>query len=124
MRLCYYNEKFLVKLIKGGVWMKKGIYIVLLLAALFSFNACASYLPMGMLYTEVSSPMAVANGDLSYSKVGTAMATSVLGLVATGDASIKAAASNGGITKIKFVEYSVRNILGVIGEYTTTVYGD
>ncbi len=103
---------------------KKMMMLGMVLIAVFSLNACASYYPMGVLYTEASAPVAVGNGDLSYSKVGTAMATSVLGLVATGDASVKTAAANGGITKVKFVEYSVRNILGVIGEYTTTVYGD
>jgi len=57
-------------------------------------------------------------------KVGTATATSILGLIATGDASIEAATRNGGITKVKYVDYSVKNILGLFGEYTTTVYGD
>ena len=58
------------------------------------------------------------------SKVGKATATSVLGLVATGDSSIKTAAANGGITKIKYVDYEVENILGIYGKYTTVVYGD
>ena len=89
-----------------------------------SFTGCASYLPMGFVYTEVTSPVSVTDSDISHTKVGTAVATSVLGIVATGDASVRAAANNGGIKKIKHVEYHVKNILGIIGEYTTTVYGD
>lgn len=87
-------------------------------------SGCASVLPTGMLYTEVKLPSAVGNEGMNYSKVGVSKATSILGLVATGDASIKAAMANGKVTKIKYVDYDAKNILGVYGEYTTTVYGD
>ena len=100
--------------------MKK-LLAVLLVAAFVS--GCATPLPVGCVYTEVSFPSAAGEGG-SYSKVGTAKSTSVLGIVATGDASIKTAMANGRISKIKFVDYSARNILGLYGEYTTTVYGD
>ena len=59
---------------------------------------------------------------MTYSKVGTAKATSILGMVA--DCSIKTAAANGGIKTIKYVDYDTKNTLGIYGEYTTTVYGD
>ncbi len=95
----------------------------LLLAVLF-LSGCATPLPMGQLYTEVGFPSAVGEGSGSGSKVGTAKSMSILGLVATGDASIKAAMAAGGITKIKYVDYNAKNILGLYGEYTTTVYGD
>ena len=39
-------------------------------------------------------------------------------------ASVNAACHNGGITKVSWVSYSVDNILGAYGVYTTTVYGD
>jgi len=58
------------------------------------------------------------------SKVGTSEATSILGMVATGDASIEAAKNNGGITKVSHVDFNSDNILGVYGKYTTTVYGE
>jgi len=98
-------------------------YISILLLVAVVLSGCATPYPYGAIYTEIKSPVA-AGGDISYSKVGVAKATSVLGLVATGDASIKAAADNGGIRKIKFVDYDSKNILGIYGEYTTTVYGD
>jgi uncharacterized protein YceK len=88
------------------------------------FSGCASVLPMGIIYTEVKAPVAAGEAGSSYSKVGTSKATSILGLVATGDASIKAAMENGKISKIKYVDYDAKNILGIYGEYTTTVYGD
>ena len=85
---------------------------------------CATPYPYGAIYTEIKAPVSSTDGGLNYSKVGTATAQSILGMVATGDCSIKAAAANGGITKIKFVDYDAKNILGLFGEYTTTVYGD
>jgi len=98
-----------------------------LLVVVFSFAVmlvgCATPYPMGMLYTEIKAPVATAGG-VGYSKVGVSKATSILGLVATGDASIKAAAANGGIKTVKYVDYDAKNILGLYGEYTTTVYGD
>jgi len=85
---------------------------------------CATPYPYGALYTGIKSPVAVGSGDLSYSKTGTAVSTSYFGLVATGDASIEAAKANGDIKTIKYVDYKAENILGLIGTYTTIVYGD
>jgi hypothetical protein len=96
---------------------------VVLLLAVVLLAGCATPYPMGMIYTEVKSPVAVGEPG-SYNKVGVSKATSVLGLVATGDASIKAAMENGGISKVKYVDYESKNILGIYGEYTTKVYGD
>lgn len=105
--------------------MKKRLSLLaLVLVAGVFVSGCATAIPAGMFYTEVAFPGGVGNGDVKYSKTGTAKSTSYFGMVATGDASIKAAADNGGIKTIKFVDYSTKNILGFIGEYTTTVYGD
>ena len=104
--------------------MKKvaGVLAVVFLAGILA--GCATPYPMGMFYTEIKAPIGAGDGNLNYSKVGTSKATSVLGMVATGDASIKTAAANGGIRTIKYVDYDAKNILGIFGEYTTTVYGD
>jgi hypothetical protein len=98
-------------------------YISVLLLVVVVVSGCATPYPYGAFYTEIKSPVA-ATGDMSYSKVGVAKASSILGLIATGDASIKAAAANGGIKRIKYVDYDSKNILGLFGEYITTVYGD
>jgi len=97
------------------------IAVVLSLAVLLV--GCATPFPYGALYTEIKAPVGTS-GPMSYNKVGVAKSTSILGLVATGDASIKAAAANGGIKTVKYVDYDAKNILGLYGEYTTTVYGD
>jgi uncharacterized protein YcfL len=102
--------------------MKK-LCAVLMLAG-FVLGGCASYQPMGVIYTKVDAGIAAGEGPVGYSKVGKAEASSVLGLVATGDASIQTAVKNGNIKTIKYVDYHVENILGVIAKYTTTVYGD
>lgn len=98
--------------------------LVLALIAGFLISGCATPYPYGALYTEIKAPIGAGGDGISYSKVGTAKASSILGLVATGDCSIKAAAANGGIRNIKYVDYDAKNILGLFGEYTTTVYGD
>jgi len=104
--------------------MRKISFIVLVLFLAVMLNGCATPYPMGMIYTEVKAPVSATNGGMTYSKTGIAKATSILGLVATGDCSIKAAAAAGGIRTIKYVDYDAKNILGIFGEYTTTVYGD
>jgi len=102
--------------------MKKTGLMVGLLALLLS--GCATAIPAGTFYTEVSFPGGVGSGDVTYSKIGKATSNSYFALVATGDSSIETAVKNGGIQKIKFVDYKTKNILGFIGEYTTYVYGD
>ncbi len=97
--------------------------LAVLFAASVLLTGCASVLPTGIVYTEIKAPVAAGEPG-AYSKVGVSKATSILGLVATGDASIKAAMENGRITRIKYVDYDAKNILGIYGEYTTTVYGD
>jgi hypothetical protein len=75
----------------------------------------------GILLTEVYGP--IDAGTKVGAKEGQACAESILGLVARGDASIKAAAKAGGITKIDSVDHYTRNFLGIIGEFCTIVRG-
>jgi hypothetical protein len=48
----------------------------------------------------------------------------VLGIVATGDASIQEAAKQAGIKKISHVDSKKTSILGIYSSYQTLVYGD
>jgi hypothetical protein len=57
-------------------------------------------------------------------KEGKACAKSIMGLVATGDASIRAAKANGGITNVSHVDHSANSILGIIAEWCTIVRGE
>ena len=78
---------------------------------------------MGLLYTDVAWGTQVPDGAHG-SKTGTAEATSILGIFATGDASVEAAASDGGITNVKSVDHHSYSILGIYAKFTTTVTGD
>lgn len=76
----------------------------------------------GLLLTNVTWD-GDAEGELG-SKEGRACARSILGLVADGDASIEAAAANGGISEVTRVDHYTSNLLGILGEYCTIVGGD
>lgn len=77
----------------------------------------------GFVYNKTSAPLWVTTNSGS-SKSGSASATSILGIIATGDASIQAAASSAGITKIQHVDQSIESILFLWAKYTVTVYGE
>ncbi|HVH18106.1 MAG TPA: TRL-like family protein [Myxococcota bacterium] len=78
---------------------------------------------MGMLYADVKWDGGVANGAIG-AKTGTACARSILGMFSQGDASIQAAANNGGIKTVTTVDHHTKNMFGVIGDYCTTVRGN
>ena len=91
-------------------------------------GACIAFGGGGTLYQDTKTPM----GDISYwgpstssaSKKGEASFTSILGILATGDASLKEAMERGGITKIHHIDQQVTNILGIIATYKIIVYGE
>lgn len=94
-------------------------------AAVLMMTSCASVQTplMGLAFTDVKAPI-TATANAGASKVGKATAKGILGLVATGDASIQAAAKSAGITKIHSVDYQAKSILGIVSEYTVIVYGE
>ncbi len=94
---------------------------IALLGVIVMLAGCASYMPHGMIYTE--GKMGVQAGSGAADKTGRACMTSILGLVATGDASLEAAKAAGGIKDIVSMNYEVKNILGVWGEYCLVVKG-
>jgi len=84
---------------------------------------CATSYPVGGLYTKLTLPVS-CESDVKSMKTGTSECKSILGWVATGDASYEAAMKNGGITKVNHADWDVENILGIIGTYKLTVYGE
>ena len=105
----------------------KRVVVCSLAAGLVALTGCVS--PMcpvgsvaGSIYTDVSGPVA-ATGNAGGNKMGQAISTGILGF-ATGDSSIKAAAANGGITKISHVDYHTTSVLGVYAKTTVIVYGE
>ena len=99
--------------------MKK---LLLLLPLLISLSGCMTSPVTGALYSDFKGPKFATETKLGQAE-GRSCVTSYLGLIALGDASITTAAANGGIKKISVVDHTVSNILGIINEYCTVVYG-
>ena len=79
----------------------------------------------GLVYTEYSGPSGHDfDNNVGMLKVGKACASNILGIVATGDASIEAAKKNGDIKKIAHIDYTSKNIILVYAQYCTVVYGE
>ena len=103
--------------------MKK---LMIISAMAFMLSSCAAYVasPLtGFIYTDLKAPLMATSNPVA-TKVGTAEATSILGIVATGDASIEAAARKAGITRISHVDYEANSVLGVFAKFTVYVYGE
>ena len=97
--------------------------------AVLCFTGCSIVAPVvppqGMLYSQTKAPISTdfANTPVG-SKQGQASASSVLGLIATGDCSIQTAAQDGGIKTITHADYEYLSVLGVYTKTTVIVYGD
>jgi len=104
--------------------MKKIAVAMLALATAVPLSGCIAVASpaIGTLYTNVKGPID-AEGPVG-SRTGRACAGSLLSLIATGDASISAAAANGGIREVTTVEHESTNLLGIYGEFCTIVHGN
>ncbi len=97
---------------------------LLLIAAIGTFFAGCAVVPLpGVIYTDADYGLD-ATANAVGSKVGTGQATAILGIVATGDASINSAARKAGISRISHVDYKVTSIIGVYQTYEIYVYGE
>lgn len=103
--------------------MKKFAVALVAVLAVVLFTSCGSIEPRGAIFIDGTFPVAVGTGAPA-TKVGESSCHQLLGWIVTGDASIKAACENGGITKIAYVDWKVKNIAGIIADYTLTVYGE
>lgn len=95
-------------------------------AILASTSGCAAFIGVeqgGFWYRDVTLPLTATQHGPG-SKVGRATATSILGLISTGDAGIEAAKRNGNITRVAHVDYRRTQILGVYATFEVIVYGD
>ncbi len=101
---------------------KKLLVLTSFSALLCSCGGGLTERPIGLIYANVSDPVAVSAS--SGSRTGVATSTSYLGLVALGDSSIAAAKAQGGISTVSSVDVKRENILGIISKYTTTVKGN
>ena len=100
------------------------VLIICFCSCVMSYGCAGVMAPVnGAIYTSVKAPQSATNAA-EYSKLGTSSCTSVLGIVATGDASIKAAMENGKIAKIHHVDCKSMSVLGLFAKFTTYVYGE
>ncbi len=118
------------------MFRKITLFCALFTALLFSWGCAAGPLtqtsghPPGLIYTSVASPHAQQNielslpADLSSMRMGRATASSILGLFATGNNSIRAAMQDGGIREVKHVDQETFSLLSIITRHTTIVYGN
>ena len=111
--------------------MRKILLLATLVAVCITMTGCGAMLAVGgggILYQDTKAPAAA----LAYygptatqgMKTGTGSFTSILGILATGDASLDAAMRSGGITKLHHVDTEVTSILGIISTYKIIVYGE
>ena len=76
------------------------------------------------MYSNISAPLTATPAKEQPARVGRASVRSILGIIATGDASINTAARNGGIREIHYVDYESQNFFGILAEFTVVVYGN
>ena len=77
----------------------------------------------GSIYTAVRGPVDTGSAS-GASRDGRACASNILGIVATGDASIAAAKRNGGIASVASVDHDSMSVLGVYSRFCTIVAGE
>lgn len=106
--------------------MSDKIWLASVGIGLLALSGCAAVVsPLsGAIYTSVSYPSHGVNDAAAGPKRGEASASSILGIVATGDASIETAARNGRISKIHTVDTQAWSLLSIYATYTTVVTGE
>ena len=77
---------------------------------------------MGIIFNDTKYGY-IATTNATATKEGKACAQSIMGLVATGDASISTAKAAGGITEVAHIDYTAHSILGIVADFCTIVKG-
>jgi hypothetical protein len=106
--------------------MKSIAKVVAVGAVAFTLGGCAMATGgngsvTGFLYSGYKMGGAVGPG--AGTKTGQACASSILGALGLGDASISAAKAAGGITQVAHVDHEIFGILGLYATTCTTVVG-
>jgi len=106
--------------------MKKIAFIVCLIS-MFTMLGCAGPYTQGFIFSDMKIPACSPDDSSGLQlgpKTGTSQMVNYLGWIATGDASIDAAAKNGDIKTVKTVDVHYTTILGVVNTTTTIVTGN
>ncbi len=108
-----------------GVYMKRMWAVSAALIGIVSLSGCVIVQApvMGVLGSKVKWGEYAQGDDKPGQKEGRACMDTLFGLLARGDASVRAAKANGGITEVSVVDHSARNFLNIVGEYCTIVRG-
>jgi hypothetical protein len=106
--------------------MKSIVNVVAIGLAAFSLGGCAmasggNGAVLGTIYSGYKMGGVVGPG--AGTKTGQACASSILGVIALGDASISSAKAAGGITQVAHVDHDIFSILGLYATSCTTVVG-
>lgn len=104
--------------------MKRVLALLVLVAGAVALSGCATNVPRGSLVTDVKLPVDAEAASGEATKKGTSTCNSYLLMVATGDCSIQTAKENGNIDEVHHVDWKANSILGIIGTYKVTVYGE
>jgi TRL-like protein family len=99
-----------------------GVVVVALVLGLFGCVIGDAPVYGGLVTDDVRGGVALGDGDVSGTKVGRSTAKGII-CYASGDASIQAAAADGKITKVHYVDSEVFSVLTIYARYTTIVYG-
>ncbi|MEN9581032.1 MAG: hypothetical protein RJA70_4041 [Pseudomonadota bacterium] len=98
--------------------------LILVVSSLAAGCAMSASSPVtGTIYTAAKGATAVTS-NVGTSKEGRACASSILGAIGMGDASIASAAKQGGITKISTVDSDNFSVLGIYATNCTIVTGE
>lgn len=105
--------------------------LIVAVVAMTSLSGCAglAFMNKGIigspaeLYSDTMANELVTENALS-NKMGEGCATSILGIVTTGDASVSSAAAKAGITRVAAVDNKFNNILGLFAKYCIVVVGE
>lgn len=104
--------------------MKLKTLIVAFPLALLAGCLSAPFQPPAGVVSVTRAPLSTEGNWNVGSRRGEASSTSVLGLYATGDCSIGAAAHNGNLKKVDHVDYEYLNIIGIWQKATVIAYGE
>ena len=104
--------------------LKLAVPVMALVLISFVISGCmiVATPAMGVIYTELKYGDTATTATAT-PKEGKACVQSILGWIATGDASVEMAKKNGGIKEVSSVDHTSKNILGIIGEWCTVVKG-
>ncbi|HQQ92319.1 MAG TPA: TRL domain-containing protein [Kiritimatiellia bacterium] len=100
---------------------------LVLCGSMLAFTGCltAPFAPPMGAVTAVEAPLSIDhNRSAMASKKGESSAMCILGLVSVGDASTQAAAQEGGLKTVHFLDYKYFNVLGIYQKTTVMAYGE